>query len=431
MTLDRSKAPRISEFPERPIPAERVVTTPGGVTVHFVDNGTIEANRVDVLAMFGNRQSTVLYGSDDYAAFAPQLVLEGTAAMDGATLAEALDYAGASVHTGNSETAIRWSVMSLNDSTPSLLDTLADVLTAPALPEDKFEKLRLKALQNFELARTRPATVAADALVPLVNGPEHPYLRKPDKQDIKDMSYQALVEMYAQAIGHSPLHVFFGGCLTPALEDAVMRFADRLRPSVPTDMIDVPVVPMSPEVPQRLHIDMPQSLQTAVTAAIPAIGRDHPDYIPLRLTVMALGGYFGSRLMSNLREEKGLTYGVNAALLGRHEGAYTLVNAQCLAETGQLVLDEIAAEMRRLATEPMDTAELGRLKSYAMSQLMSTLDTPMAIVDYYINRLVVGTPDGYFDAQQRAIRALDPDTVLRMSTLYLTPTALRAVTAGR
>lgn len=430
MSVDRSKAPETHEFPYRKIPAERTLVTDGRVTVHIIDRGDIPVGRVDIMYMYGSRHSTVQLGSATYANALAPMLLEGTKDMDSAALAEVFDFAGAEVQAAASETALRVSVTSLNESTPDLLRTLATVINNAALPADKFGIIALQALQKFEISQTQPARIAADRLRTVMAGEGHPYLRAARRSDFTDLSHDSLVTAWQTATAHTDLHIFFSGKLTADLEEALTDLARALRPTPATDLYTVPVTPMSALPPVTEHIDMPQSLQTAICAGIPTIGREHPDYIPLRLTVMALGGYFGSRLMTNIREEKGLTYGISAALLGTYEGAYAMISAQCAAGTGELVLGEIKSELTKLAEDGMGADELRRLRQYAASQLMGTLDTPMAIADYYINRLSVGTPADYFGAQQRAIAALDSPTLRRMAATYLRPERLRTVTCG-
>jgi len=146
---------------------------------------------------------------------------------------------------------------------------------------------------------------------------------------------------------------------------------------------------------------------------------------------MALGGYFGSRLMMNVREEKGLTYGISSYLLGCREGSYVTIAAQCDCDNTALVIDEIKAEMRRLADNPPQGEELSRLKLHAATSLAEILDTPASIMGYYANRLYVGTPDDYFESQQAAINALSGEIIAEMASRYLQPDMLSVVVAGR
>ena len=145
---------------------------------------------------------------------------------------------------------------------------------------------------------------------------------------------------------------------------------------------------------------------------------------------MALGGYFGSRLMTTIREEKGLTYGITAALIGSQEGAYLKISAQCDKSFTAAVLDETRNELRRLVTDPPRGEELQRLKLHAQSALAEMLDTPQSIATYYITELLVNTPTNYYDMQQDSIDAFGPDKCAALAEKYLNPDKLLTAIAG-
>ena len=143
---------------------------------------------------------------------------------------------------------------------------------------------------------------------------------------------------------------------------------------------------------------------------------------------MALGGYFGSRLMSNIREDKGLTYHISAVLMGEHNESMALVSALCDKSYTEQVVAEISEELRRLAANPPEGEELSRLKLHAMTDLAEMLDNPANVMSYYITQLLVGTPADYFAAQQQALRALSPEIISDMAARYLTPEKMITVT---
>jgi predicted Zn-dependent peptidase len=248
-------------------------------------------------------------------------------------------------------------------------------------------------------------------------------------EQIAAISYQDVVKAYNLGTKHSKINIYIGGRIDEALLKAVRTFSANLRPTLADDF-KFEIADMQPEPTQWQRIEVEHSLQNALSASIPTITRNHPDYINLRLTVIALGGYFGSRLMSNIREEKGLTYGISSVLMGMREGAHAQINAQFATGHSQEVIDEVHHELQVLATEPMGDEELTRLKRFVTSNLASTLDSPFAIMDYYQNQALVGTPDDYFDAQFRCINTLNAETIMRMASQYLNPDEMRIVTAG-
>ena len=192
----------------------------------------------------------------------------------------------------------------------------------------------------------------------------------------------------------------------------------------------IDIRPYVPEEPVRKDLYLEGACQAAVSAGMPAIGRPDPDYIALRLAVMALGGFFSSRLMSKIREEKGLTYGISAYLSGTYEGASVHVEAQCDVEYVEQVIEETRREIARMAVEPPAGEELQRLKMHAWSDLASITDSPFSMAANYISRKTFGMPADYFERQLQEIRSLTPERLAEVSARYLNPERLSVVTCS-
>lgn len=176
---------------------------------------------------------------------------------------------------------------------------------------------------------------------------------------------------------------------------------------------------------------MPDSLQSAISFSIPTIGREHPDYINLRLAIMALGGYFGSRLNKNIREEKGYTYGITANLLGFREGAFVEIRVQCDPAYVESVIAEVKEEIRRMVDEPLSEEELNAVKNFAMTTLASILDSPFTIIDHHISNHHLHIAPDYFDAQLGAISNLSAATVSRMISEHVDAEKMSVTIVGK
>ncbi len=144
----------------------------------------------------------------------------------------------------------------------------------------------------------------------------------------------------------------------------------------------------------------------------------------------ALGGYFGSRLMTSIREEKGLTYGISAAVYGYHEGAFITITSQCDNRYADRVIEEVEREIEKLSTIPMDSEELHAVKQTATGTMLTMSDTPFNIMDYYIVKHHMNTPDDYFKRQQHAIATLSPELIRDTAARFLADKPRLVSTAG-
>ena len=180
----------------------------------------------------------------------------------------------------------------------------------------------------------------------------------------------------------------------------------------------------------RSEIKKKGAVQSAIKIRIGAIPRSHPDYIPLRILITALGGYFGSRLMKNIREEKGFTYGISASLSGRRHEGYIDIETQCDSAYTWKVIDEISAEISRLQHEPLGREELLKVKKYIISSLTKVLDTPSARADYASTDFLYGTGADYFNRQVEITDRITPEELTEVARLHLKPDSALQIVAG-
>ena len=171
-------------------------------------------------------------------------------------------------------------------------------------------------------------------------------------------------------------------------------------------------------------------MQSAIKIGIPTILRTHPDYIPLRILITALGGYFGSRLMQNIREDKGYTYSISALLIGMRNNSCITISSQCATAYTQKVIEEIIKEIHKLQTEPISTDELERVKAYMRGDLAKTTDTPFTLSDYYCAAITNNIPEDYFIKQSMAIDNITPATLQDMAIKYLATNQMLTIVAG-
>lgn len=418
--MDRTKAPEITHFSDISIHPERIIELPNGIDLHIVNFGTQPVTRLAMLWDGGMLD----YPSAAAVSIMAATVHEATEYMSGPETADLIDYCGARLGGAVSEHHVSIELLAPNSTLPKLLPLMADFAICSAFPADAVESTAKRLAANRALQLERVAYIASIKLQSLLQGASHPASRV-----AMPMEYEAvdrdIVKMLYNIMTQSKLHVYVGGRLT----DSQIEYIKEAFGGIPVGSASpVSIVPYEPELPRRVNIEKKDAMQSAVSIGLPAIPRQHPDYIDLRLAVMALGGYFGSRLMSNIREDKGLTYGISASLNGSYEGAYMAVNAQCDKKYVEQVVEETFREIKRLSSEPPAGDELERLRLHAWSSLASIADSPFSTLENYITARRVGIPENYFKDQLMHIAALNSDTIARVAGEYLNPACLSVVT---
>lgn len=426
--MDRSTPPPVRQFERLYLPEIDVRNLNDVTTLHTIRTGTGPANEIVFLWNAGTASMPHLATP----AFVPNMMLQGTESRPAEVILDEIDFLGAFVSANESTHYTGFNSMSLNAFTGRMLDILADVLLHPVFPAERFAAMKRKALAEYDLKVKRSTFVAREKLNNLVVGASHPYLLSPTRSSIESQTLEQVRDAWSDGLFHSRLNIIVSGDIDDRLLGEVERFALLIgeRSCGKSDIMSTPVVLAKPETPGVRRVEVPGASQSSIAMAIPAIARTHPDYIPLRIAVTALGGYFGSRLMQNIREEKGMTYGINASLAGSREGTTIAINADCDSKYTESVLNEINNEMFRMASEPMAKAEFDRLRSYYMTTIAAVIETFKSIGDFYTSRLTVGIPDDYFDRQQEVLTAITPDVLMEMAAKYFDTSNEITVVAG-
>lgn len=354
---------------------------------------------------------------------------EGTASFSGEEIDSALDFNGSWLRCNNMSHDFRISMYSLNSRLCHTLPYFKEMAFMPAFGSEALSVRREALARETEVSLSDVDYLAKSECDRMIMGRAHPLARTDSPDAIRAVSSADLSESFKAISSPENSILFLCGMITPEIEELVAREFSRL-PEGRTRPQRI-VTPFEAVEAGTLHvIDRPDSQQSAVVMAMPAIPRNHPDYIDLHIAVSALGGYFGSRLMLNIRERLGLTYGISAALCGMADGAYVMIQADTDRRHVENLRNEVALELDRLASEPPQGEELTRLRQSLLSSQAAVLDSPFSIIDNAITELTAAIPAGYFNAKLKAISALTPEKIAEVSAKYLRPANLRTVVAG-
>lgn len=417
-TLDRTIPPLTNPFGRLVIPEPKHSILDNGIPLSIIGNDTDDVILLSIVWSGGIAEAQ----SPATAALASIVMREGTSNHTGAEIAETLEYNGAQLSILPSPHFTRIDLKSLKSRFEQILPAIIDIFQNPSYPEHEFNILRENQARSLEIEREKVDFHAANAMNRLVMGDRHPLASESTPESVRAISRSDVMAFWRKIFCACPAHIYMAGHITPDIEHLVNKHIGSIRfETEPAAQINIPFMASSL---RETFVSRPESLQSAVRLAIPTIGRDHPDYTSLRLLVMALGGYFGSRLMANIREDKGYTYGINAYLLGYREGGVMMIGTQCDNSYVEALIGETKQEIARLSSGDFSAEEIERIRFNAMSQLASMLDTPFTITDYYRNHLLSDTPADYFYRQQEAIAALSAENLaslarhLPLSNLY-------------
>ncbi|MCM1337088.1 MAG: insulinase family protein [Candidatus Amulumruptor caecigallinarius] len=420
----RAEETPLGEISGLSLPAMAVETLANGITLHRLSRGTAPVARVAVFVPGGEIDAE----HRTMAGLSAELLREGSLHYPGGKLASLLESNGAWLGSEPLRHWRRFSLFSLTHRLPVVLPAMLDMIMHPEFSPGPFEACRQR-LAAFQATEQRKVAFHARKLsAQMTWGATNPTAHFDTDRDIAAISRESVIDFHRRSLSTGGMHVYVSGGLTEGDVELIRRELSSLK-SEGEGIVPViePPVAVAPSVE---YGEVPGALQSAIKATIPAIPRTHPDYVGLRLAVTALGGYFGSRLNSVIREEKGLTYGINASLVGVEDTGYVSISSQADPQYVEQVISETCSELRRMAIADYPTDELTRLRRSVLSSLASTVESPFTISDYHETYLSANIPDGYFEAQLHALDHLTAEGLAELSARYLDPEQLRIAVAG-
>jgi len=424
--MNRSEAPLVHEFDRLTLLPATTYILPNGITLHVECGGEIEANRLSIALPGGEAESP----QPGLAACAATMLVEGTERHNGEEIANRLEYNGAWLSTSVSTHYSSVILSSLNDKFESLLPLVSEIILSPTFPASACTKILERQASRISLEREKVTFLCDEAVRKMAYGDRNPLSRCEDPAITRAFTPKDLADFHFSRLDPHNIHIFFSGKINERMIETV-KFSFSLFPSSADFRFRTLIFPdtLPPERP--VHVERPHANQSAIKAMLPAVGRGHSDFVALRATVTALGGYFGSRLMLNIREERGLTYGISAALLGYNNRSFvsiaTQTDASTVEEVNGLILREME-DMKNPATYTTD--EIRRMSRLLLSNLATILDTPFSRMDFHQTHIFADTPDDYFERQEETARRLSPELLAEMAERYFDIGKLLVATAG-
>jgi len=400
-------APRDLVFP---VVAERTLVS--GLSVVAVRHGQVPLAEIRLRVPFAGVNGA-------QAGLLSRTFLSGTAARTAAEIeAEVQRLGGRLAATADADEFVV-SGGGLADGLPRLLHVLGDVLSRAAYPAAEVSVARDRLAQHVRVAKSQPAYAALEALNRLIYG-NHPYANQtPDPADIMAVTADDLRSLHAARLRPAEATLFIIGDvnLDAALDEAEFALMDWKGTDPFPPVLSLPPMPRIPSRPRMVALaGWPRAVQACVRVAMPVLPRTSPEYAAFQLAHLIFGGYFSSRLVENLREDKGLAYTPQSAIVHLLAGSVALVCADVPADAAAAALAEIWRELDRGPDAPAGEGELQRARQYAMGSLTLSLASQAGVAD----TLTALAKDG-----------LGPEWVAEHSRRLATVTGEQVAQAGR
>jgi predicted Zn-dependent peptidase len=357
------------------------------------------------------------------------MLQEGTKNRTAAQIQDELALSGAFISLGADEEHVHLGVYTLARFLPGLLGLLREMLTEPAFDAHPFDLLKAQALQNFKVGREKTSVLASEAFNARIFGPDSFLGAVPSEEEITKLIAWDAQELYFNHLAPQRAEIFLAGQFEDSLVDEVAAALEPILGQRHNEHAAFATAPAYSEG-EQVAVKKAGSRQVSLRIGRRIFGRNHPDYFAMRILTEAFGGYFGSRLMKNVREEKGLTYGISARLRPVRGTGALVIGADVNHENHALAVQEVFAEMRRLQDEPLPSEEMETVRNYMLGEFASSLGTVFQAAEKHKLITLSHLPVDYHTRYLEAIQSITPSQLQRSAQTYLRPEDMLTVAAG-
>ncbi len=426
--LNRTLAPAAFALHAPVLPYIQTATLDNGIPLHMVRFGTQPVLELQLVFRAGHAHEPHP-GLD---AIALRMLNEGTHNLSAQQLAEKLEYLGAFFNVSSGYEISTLTLSALTRQLPAALPLLQEIWLNAAFPQVEFEQLCTRELQGLAVETQKTTYHARKHFLQGLYGMGHPYGTTATPEHYSAYSSEALRTHFKRTYTAGNCAIIAAGQFEPG--ELVGNLNQHLGVIQPVAFGGSSAAAGHHTTPkqgrERIKLPATASVQSSIRVGHAATPRNHSDYHAMRLVTTVLGGYFGSRLMQNIREDKGYTYGVHAQWSCLKHAGHFAIGTDVGNEYVEDTLKQIRIEIARLQQEPMPPEELDRARNHLLGQLISEQETPFQIADIFKNVWANELPLSDITAAFEAIQQVSPGQVQQLAQQHFSGDQLLEVTAG-
>jgi predicted Zn-dependent peptidase len=377
--------PIVSQLDKVDLPEVDMYRTASGLSFYLNNAGDSEAVKLDVLIQAGRVHESKHLVSKAVGS----IISRGTSRLDRDRIDQCVDQKGAALFSLADPDLIHIGLYTSRKHVDELFPLVYEILTDPVFPETELIKFIKRGKQRLREDLKNPSVLAYRHTTEKIFGSTHPYGYNSTEETFDALRTEDLVLYYLNNVTPGRTHVILTARPDRKLETKTLRLFEKWSPKGANETVMFPKV--HSEIGTAYISFQQENLQTAFCMGRMGPGRQEPNtFYTTHILSLILGGFFGSRLVRNIREEKGLAYDVHSSLDPLRFATLFTVSGECSKEEMEKVNIEIQAEMQRLREEFLDVDELAMLKNYAIGLIMNTLDGPLHTAEWLKSTIAEG-----------------------------------------
>jgi len=407
---DRSIIPSIKKIIDIPIPQVQTCSL-ADIPCSLITGATQPLIKLDISFAAGEAFNQNPLTS----IFTNAMLLESTNKHSNTEIAEMLDFLGAEIIPSNGMIYSNLSMICLSKHFNKAWDILLELISSPKFDENDFNTLKANKRKQFQIELNNVNQLSRRAFKQTLFGKNHPYGRLYELNDFDLLTTKQLNEHYQRLYTKNNARIFISGDVMEEhlkyIENNIyFTNSNHTLPSIPK---------LNPSTPQKIFIKKENSVQSAIRIGKLTISKHHPDFYALQIAITLLGGYFGSRLMQELRERRGYTYGIGAFTISLKETGYIVITTEVASKHTQNAINAIYEVIHQFCSEKVSNEELDHARSYLMGEFLRTFDGCFNIMEAYksVNDINLGME--HFEQYLNHLKTISPEEILAIAQRYL------------
>lgn len=392
-----------------------------GVRIHTLYSNDFEVVRFTFVFRAGSAMQHKAFT----ASTTVNMLSEGSLTMSAQQIADELDFYGSYFDVNIDRDYVYISFVSLSKFFERTLNVAREIILHPSFDNKELRTYCMKRQQGLAVERKKIEVQSRELFGKALFGAEHPYGMTADERLYDDISREDIVALYRELYIADNCFVVCSGNIS----DEVMEGIESIVAELPRGDVRTTSFPV-PQITHNIYKEVDTALQSSIRIGRLLFTRTHPDFVGMQVVATILGGYFGSRLMQNLREQHGYTYGVMAAMVNFDKEGYLAIATQVTRDHTEDVLREIYSEIELLRNELVSEEELQMAKNMMIGEILRILDGPFGIADVTIENIMCGMDNSATERSVEIINAITPEDVKSLAERYLKREDLIEVVVG-
>jgi len=372
--IDRSVAPPFQEPTYFTVQEANSEILSGGIPFHIVNAGEQELVRIEIIFKAGKWYET----TNAQSFLTAKLLTEGTKSYTSNEVSVLFERNGAFYEISPGLDFISFNVYCLNKNVSKILPLIDEIICAPTFPTDELETAKNLQVQSLKVNLEKTSYMASRIFREKLFGKDHPYGRKTEIEDIQNIRQSDLISYFREKVENN-----FEVIVSGRIDDHLLITLKDFFSKYDVRRYSPPLFNGFDPQKEKLNIDNDEKLQTSLRIGKKTLAKSHRDYFYLLIFNEILGGYFGSRLMQKLREEKGYTYGIHSSVISLVYGSYFQISSDIIKKNKDDALNSIYNEIEQLIRNPVPESELKTVVNYFKGVFLSSINSPFSLADKF------------------------------------------------